>query len=163
MKTNSRTGAPARDAICQLAALTVEPVSRLPTHKRRRREKTPARGANDQDKARQASPYAIQRLIQLMDSEDERVAAVACNAILDRAFGKPKGEGNQQDILEVRIANMTREERVAGMRELLEPMRAHLHDTDDGREAEAEVGAKRQARMGPSKLSGRGGAAPPGA
>src|SRR5271170_6259047 len=40
--------------------------------------------------ARQAAPAAVQRLIDLMRSEDERVAAVACNAILDRAFGKPK-------------------------------------------------------------------------
>src|SRR5271170_6968489 len=39
--------------------------------------------------ARQAAPAAVQRLIDLMRSEDERVAAVACNAILDRAFGKP--------------------------------------------------------------------------
>jgi hypothetical protein len=111
--------------------------------------------------ARQASPYAIQRLIALMDSEDERVAAVACNAILDRAFGKPKVEGNQQDSLKVRIANMTREERLARMRELLEPMRAHLHDIDDGPEADAEAEANRRARVRSSKLSDRGGAAPP--
>jgi len=40
--------------------------------------------------ARQAAPDAVRRLIELMLSEDERVAAAACNAILDRAFGKPK-------------------------------------------------------------------------
>lgn len=40
--------------------------------------------------AREAAPDAIRRLIELMGSQDERVAAVACNAILDRAFGKPK-------------------------------------------------------------------------
>jgi hypothetical protein len=40
--------------------------------------------------ARDASPRAVHRLIELMDSEDERVAAVAANSILDRAFGKPK-------------------------------------------------------------------------
>jgi hypothetical protein len=38
--------------------------------------------------ARQAAPYAVHRLIALMDSDDERVAAVACNSILDRAFGR---------------------------------------------------------------------------
>src|SRR5215468_2440321 len=32
--------------------------------------------------ARQAAPYAVHRLIVLMDSDDERVAAVACNSIL---------------------------------------------------------------------------------
>jgi hypothetical protein len=39
--------------------------------------------------ARQAAPEAVRRLIELMQSDDERVAAVACNAILDRAYGKP--------------------------------------------------------------------------
>jgi hypothetical protein len=38
---------------------------------------------------RRAAPAAVRRLIELMDSDDERVAAVACNAILDRALGKP--------------------------------------------------------------------------
>lgn len=40
--------------------------------------------------AREAAPDAIRRLIALMASADERVAVVACNAILDRAFGKPR-------------------------------------------------------------------------
>lgn len=40
--------------------------------------------------AREAAPAAIRRLIELMGSPDERVASVACNAILDRAFGKPR-------------------------------------------------------------------------
>src|SRR6202030_3387382 len=40
--------------------------------------------------ARQKTPEAVRRLAELMASEDERVAAVACNSILDRAWGKPK-------------------------------------------------------------------------
>jgi hypothetical protein len=40
--------------------------------------------------ARQAAPDAVRRLIESTLSEDERVAAVACNAILDRPFGKRK-------------------------------------------------------------------------
>jgi hypothetical protein len=36
--------------------------------------------------AREAAPDAVRRLIELMNSEDERVAVVACNSILDRAF-----------------------------------------------------------------------------
>jgi hypothetical protein len=40
--------------------------------------------------ARQAAPGAIKRLIQLLASEDERVASVAANAILERAFGKAR-------------------------------------------------------------------------
>ena len=67
-------------------------------------------------------------MIELMGSDDERVAAVACNSILDRAFGKPKMKGEQKDSFELQVANMTREERLAKMRELLEPMRRHLHE-----------------------------------
>jgi hypothetical protein len=81
----------------------------------------------------------VHRLIALMDSVDERVAVVACNSILDRAFGKPGLVKEEKDSLEVRVANMTRAERLARMRELLEPMRAHLHELDDEQEAEAEV------------------------
>jgi predicted unusual protein kinase regulating ubiquinone biosynthesis (AarF/ABC1/UbiB family) len=68
--------------------------------------------------ARLAAPYAIHRLIQLMDSEDERVAAVACNSILDRAFGKPK-IAEEKDDLAARVAAMTPEERLARAEELI--------------------------------------------
>ena len=78
----------------------------------------------------------MQRLIQLMDSEDERVAAVACNSILDRAFGKP-GLVKEED-LETRLANMTREERLARMQELLAPMRQYLHEPAE-EQVDAEV------------------------
>ena len=88
--------------------------------------------------ARQAAPYAVQRLIQLMDSDDERVATVACNSVLDRAFGRPKPVMEEKDDLETRIANMTREERLNRMRELLAPMRQYLTELD-GKEAETEV------------------------
>src|SRR5438128_7446343 len=40
--------------------------------------------------ARALSLRAVERLGELMESEDERVAAVARNAVLDRAFGKPQ-------------------------------------------------------------------------
>jgi hypothetical protein len=40
--------------------------------------------------ARDASPEAMQKLIALMSSDDERVASVAANGVLDRAWGKPK-------------------------------------------------------------------------
>src|ERR1700681_4033900 len=40
--------------------------------------------------ARQFSVRAMERLGELMESEDERVAAVAANSILDRAYGKPE-------------------------------------------------------------------------
>jgi hypothetical protein len=73
--------------------------------------------------AQRAAPYAVRRLIELMDSEDERVAAVACNSILDRALGKPKPVEEQKSDksdMEARLAAMTREQRLQYMRELLE-------------------------------------------
>ena len=39
--------------------------------------------------ARAATPRAIKRQIELMESKDENVALKATNSILDRAFGKP--------------------------------------------------------------------------
>ena len=44
----------------------------------------------------------------------------------------------EKDSLETRVANMTREERLARMRELLAPMREYLHELDDA-EADAKV------------------------
>lgn len=41
------------------------------------------------DLAREASPRAIGRLIELVDSADERVSIAAANSVLERAFGKP--------------------------------------------------------------------------
>jgi hypothetical protein len=76
--------------------------------------------------ARQAAPYAVHRLIQLMDSEDPRVATVACNAILDRGLGKPGPVKEEKDDLEARLANMTREERLALMQTMLERVRQYL-------------------------------------
>jgi hypothetical protein len=49
--------------------------------------------------AREASPQALQKLVELMASDDERVAIIAANSVLDRAFGKPKEQktdDNQQ-------------------------------------------------------------------
>lgn len=40
--------------------------------------------------ARQHSVQAMEKLVEKMDSEDERVAIVAAQAVLERAWGKPK-------------------------------------------------------------------------
>src|SRR5271169_2953354 len=69
--------------------------------------------------AREAAPDAVRRLIELMDSEDERVAVVACNSVLDRAFGKPKPAVEEKDDTDARIASMSSEERLAEMTKLL--------------------------------------------
>jgi len=59
----------------------------------------------------------------------------------------------EKDSLETRVANMTREERLARMRALLEPMRQHLTELDDA-EADANVttieGGARRRRRRPS-------------
>ena len=55
-----------------------------------------------------------------MNSEDDRVAAVACNAILDRALGKPKVIEEVRDDIVARIKAMTPEERIKRARQLLE-------------------------------------------
>lgn len=39
--------------------------------------------------AQQHAPEAIQKLVDHMRSKDERVSISACNALLDRAYGKP--------------------------------------------------------------------------
>jgi hypothetical protein len=48
-----------------------------------------------------------------------RVAAVACNSILDRAFGKPKPAGEKDDFV-ARIQAMTTEERLALADQIIE-------------------------------------------
>jgi hypothetical protein len=39
---------------------------------------------------REASPQAFRKLVELIDSDDERVSFMAANTIIDRAWGKPK-------------------------------------------------------------------------
>jgi len=39
--------------------------------------------------AQEAGPRAIKRLIALMDDDSPRIAVIACQAVLDRAYGKP--------------------------------------------------------------------------
>lgn len=40
--------------------------------------------------AREHGPEAVRKLVELSKSQDERVSLAACNALLDRAYGKPK-------------------------------------------------------------------------
>jgi hypothetical protein len=69
--------------------------------------------------ARALSFRAVQRLGELMESEDERVSVVACNSLLDRAFGKPKAAEVEKDDMDARLASMSREERLAEVTRLL--------------------------------------------
>ena len=42
--------------------------------------------------AQSKAPRAFQRLVELMESKNDRVAMAASNAVLDRAYGKPVPE-----------------------------------------------------------------------
>jgi hypothetical protein len=75
--------------------------------------------------ARSLSVRAIERLGELMESEDERVAAVACSAVLDRAFGKPQARPLEKEDEQIdRIQRMTPEERLEDARRAIERARA---------------------------------------
>jgi hypothetical protein len=65
--------------------------------------------------AREASPRAIERLVELVESADERVALMAADKVLERAWGKPKV--HEED--ESPFKNMTRAERNQRVLELL--------------------------------------------
>jgi hypothetical protein len=68
--------------------------------------------------AASASPTAMKRLIELMETaEDERVAFMACTAILDRAGVKPKEYDPREE--QQAFAGMSLEERKARLRELI--------------------------------------------
>lgn len=40
--------------------------------------------------ASQYGPAALEKIVQLMDSEDEKVSLAAAKELLDRAYGRPK-------------------------------------------------------------------------
>lgn len=64
--------------------------------------------------ARSLSIRAVERIGELIESDDERIAAMTCNAIFDRAFGKsPQQRREEAGSLEERYRQMTPEEREA--------------------------------------------------
>ena len=82
--------------------------------------------------ARGLSLRAVQRLAELMESDDERVSVVACNSILNRAFGTPRPAVEEpKDDMAARLASMSREERLAEMMRLLKPMQRYLPPSED--------------------------------
>jgi hypothetical protein len=56
----------------------------------------PAISAQVRLRAQEATPSAIERIVALIDSDDERVALMACKEILDRAYGKV-GQADKED------------------------------------------------------------------
>jgi hypothetical protein len=81
--------------------------------------------ADCQRLCREASPEAARRLIGLMYSEDERVALMAADKVLDRAWGRPK-EPDQPTSHEQRFAAMTPDERAADAVALVQRIQARL-------------------------------------
>jgi hypothetical protein len=63
--------------------------------------------------AREYSEHAIRRLGELLESEDERVAAVAAQALLDRAWGKPREIPDDAAKSELDLSRLSRDERDA--------------------------------------------------
>lgn len=61
----------------------------------------PKRTAVIKEMALDASPDAFRRILELAQSDDERVAFVACQEILNRAYGKPTQALQVQDVRDV--------------------------------------------------------------
>jgi len=76
--------------------------------------------------ARQYSEKAVRRLIELVDSDDERVAFMASQALLDRAYGKPR-EHAEQSAIEAPKNEERRRQVVARMVADLNAMAAAVH------------------------------------
>ncbi|MBT5415259.1 MAG: hypothetical protein HOK81_11720 [Rhodospirillaceae bacterium] len=53
------------------------------------RKKAPSASSDATALARSHVGRAITRLAEIMEGDDDRLAAAACNAILERAFGRP--------------------------------------------------------------------------
>jgi hypothetical protein len=80
--------------------------------------------------AQALSMRAMERLGELLESEDERVVAVAANAILDRAFGKPQPQRHEPDSLEERLRAMTPDQREENAREFVRRVEQRLLEAD---------------------------------
>jgi hypothetical protein len=104
--------------------------------------------------ARGLSVRAVQRLSELMESEDERVSVVACNSLLDRAFGKPKPAVEEKDDMAAKLASMSREERLAEMMRLLERMQRCLPPSEDAELTVVDGEAVRDRTVGGARLAG---------
>jgi hypothetical protein len=84
------------------------------------------------------SVRAIERLGELMESTDERVAVVAANAILDRAFGKPQPQRHEPPTpLEQRLRQMTPDQREQEAREFYRKVQQRLLEAEAAERAEA--------------------------
>lgn len=71
----------------------------------------PKRSAIIKEMALDASSDAFKRIVELSQSDDERVAFVACQEILNRAYGKPTQAVEVHDVRD--IIDLTNDELAA--------------------------------------------------
>jgi hypothetical protein len=77
--------------------------------------------------AREASPRAVQRLVELVESADERVALLASQAIIERGYGKPREYVEPLSPAEVSAAAERRRKIIAGLIASLDAKAAAMH------------------------------------
>jgi len=85
--------------------------------------------------ARRLAPRAVERLGELMESDDERVAAIAAGAVLDRAIGRPRDRDDQTDA-------DGGEQREAARRELFEMLEQHARLIRENAELKQRLSAE---------------------
>lgn len=68
--------------------------------------------------AKQHGPDAMRKLIELMGSDDDRVALIAANSILDRALGKPKETKEETTAFRPVLASLS-PEKLAALRQIM--------------------------------------------
>jgi hypothetical protein len=81
---------------------------------------------------REASPRAARRMVELMDSDDERVALLAADKVLERAWGKPK-EVAEEATLDPAAAEQAAQQRAEVIALLQRMARAEPLPVDSGR------------------------------
>jgi hypothetical protein len=91
---------------------------------------------------REASPRASMRLIELMESADERVALMAADKVLERAWGKPKEQDDASDAAR-RLSNMTDAQRLAEAIDIIARAREALALSGPMIEGEGDEGRTR--------------------
>ena len=86
---------------------------------------------------REASPEAARKMVALMDSDDPRVAYMATNTVLERAWGKPREydprtEQPEPAPFDVRKLNPAQREQVRATLMLLATTAAEEEDVENG-------------------------------
>jgi hypothetical protein len=80
---------------------------------------------------REASPDAARRMVELMYSTDERVALMAADKVLERAWGKPKEEPDTpEDPTDVEARRVAREWVLKQLADMARPEPRYTHEAE---------------------------------